>query len=396
MVVVTASYNRENLEKAGIGKAKIVYVNPHIKLTLLEKIISFLRAGGTKGWTLQMLLNYPNIIKFERGAWRLLAEEIKAGKFDLVHRVSPMSPTLPSYLARVCPIPTVVGPLNGGLKWPNGFLGKMFQEREWLHLLRSAYRFLPFNSSTYKKATCVLPSFQHTIDDLPKGIDGKSINFPEVGINPEMFSYKERPEQDKVTIVTIGRLVPYKQPDVLVEAIARSPLLQQQKTMVVGEGPEAGKLKDLIRTHNLEGCVELTGQISHKEVSQLMNTADIFAFPSIRELGAGAVIEAMASGMACVVPDYGAPGTLIGEGRGLSLPFKDRESLIEEYVGALERLVKNPEERRSFGAAAHEHAKAYYSWENKAKKTREIYDWILGGMTGVKPDFWQGSEKSEN
>ena len=47
------------------------------------------------------------------------------------------------------------------------------------------------------------------------------------------------------------------------------------------------------------------------EIGQLMRSSDILAFPSIRELGAGVVVEAMATGLPSIVVDYGGPGGLI-------------------------------------------------------------------------------------
>jgi len=52
-----------------------------------------------------------------------------------------------------------------------------------------------------------------------------------------------------------------------------------------------------------------------------MSQAEILAFPSIRELGAGVVVEAMACGMACVVVDYGGPAMLVQQERGIKIPW---------------------------------------------------------------------------
>ena len=52
-----------------------------------------------------------------------LPEQLAAGRFDLVHRLTPMSPVMPSDLARRLKrigVPFVVGPLNGGLPYPAG------------------------------------------------------------------------------------------------------------------------------------------------------------------------------------------------------------------------------------------------------------------------------------
>ena len=67
---------------------------------------------------------YPLQVAFEWMAWRKLKRRIKNGEFDVVLRILPIVTVLPSpfaYFLRNGPIPFVVGPLNGGLPWPDGF-----------------------------------------------------------------------------------------------------------------------------------------------------------------------------------------------------------------------------------------------------------------------------------
>ena len=67
---------------------------------------------------------YPFSLAFEWYAWRQLRRRIFDGEFEVVLRVLPMTPVLPSpfaFFLRKGPVPFVIGPLNGGLPWPPGF-----------------------------------------------------------------------------------------------------------------------------------------------------------------------------------------------------------------------------------------------------------------------------------
>src|SRR5262249_43835367 len=139
------------------------------------------------GWTTAIAMAYPSYLAFEWEAWKANRKELLNGAFDLVHRITPMSPTLPSPMAGWSPVPFLLGPLNGGLKWPAAFRKHLAREREWLSYLRNAYRLLPYHNSTYRNSTAILAAFQHTINDLPKDIRANALNFPEVGIDPEVF-----------------------------------------------------------------------------------------------------------------------------------------------------------------------------------------------------------------
>ena len=73
-----------------------------------------------------------------------------------------------------------------------------------------------------------------------------------------------------------------------------------------------------------------------------MRSADVFAFPSIRELGAGVVIEAMACGCVPVVVDYGGPGELVDDACGIRVALGPRAELIDGFTRELEALALDP------------------------------------------------------
>ena len=129
---------------------------------------------GRRRW----LLSIRAISLLNGKCGRLLGMSYSKGEFDLVHRITPMSPTLPSPMASWSPAPFVLGPLNGGLKWPSAFREELAREREWLSYVRGIYRLLPYQNSTYRRSSAILAAFKHTIDDLPKHLHTKVFGFP--------------------------------------------------------------------------------------------------------------------------------------------------------------------------------------------------------------------------
>jgi glycosyltransferase involved in cell wall biosynthesis len=128
------------------------------------------------------------------------------------------------------------------------------------------------------------------------------------------------------------------------------------------------------------------GGLPQEEVARAMREADVFVFPSIRELGAGVVVEAMASGLPCVVTDYGGPAGLIDEQRGVKVPLGCKEDLVAGFRGALESLAKNPDVRERLGASAQAYALREYTWSAKAAKIVQVYEWVLG-RRDARPAF---------
>lgn len=396
VTVVTHVRNQPFIDRDGLGKAEVVYVNTEKLAAPLFKLSVMLRGGEEVAWTTQMAMGYPGYLYFEWQVWQHFKDDIKAGKFDVIHRITPMTPTLPSLIAKRCgKTPFVLGPLNGNLPWPKEFMEEQKRERETLSRFRNAYKFLPYHHSTFSKSQCVLAAFPHTIEDLPKRIGSKVINYPEVGIDPELFSYAPREKKEKKTILYAGRLVPYKCPEVVIRAFAKSPLLQDHKLIMLGDGPERPRLEAIIEEHKLHDCVELKGRVTQAEVGEYMRSCDIFAFPSIRELGAGVVVEAMACGLTCVVVDYGGPGTLIDADRGVKVPMGDINFLVDRFSEELEKLVADPDKIEQLGKTAYQHAIDFYSWDNKARKLMEIYQWVKQSESH-KPDFWEAPKACLN
>jgi glycosyltransferase involved in cell wall biosynthesis len=125
--------------------------------------------------------------------------------------------------------------------------------------------------------------------------------------------------------------------------------------------------------------VVFEGRRTQAEVADMMRASDVFVFPSIRELGAGVVIEAMACGMVPLVTDYGAPGDLAAGGRGIRVPLKPLEPLVVELRTAMEGCLTAPDAHRAMAEAARGYAERLYRWDGKAAYTARIYDAVLSG-----------------
>lgn len=386
VTLVTHIRNKKNIEKHGFGGAEVIFIDTEYIAKPIHKLSKIIR-GNEGGWTIAMALAYPSYLAFEWEVWKKLKNRIEAAEFDVIHRVTPMSPTLPSLLASKTKTPFVLGPLNGGLKWPAEFTQERKKEREWLSPFRKAYKLLPYKKATISNANAILASFEHTIADIPPNMKHKVINFPEVGIDPLLFNM-ESPKQTSIkkTILFASRLVPYKLPDVILDAFIRSKTLQRHNLLIVGDGPLKASMEAKVAEHQLQESVSFVGWKTQKEVGEYMRQSDIFAYPTIRELGAGALVEAMACKMACVVVDYGACGTLIDSDRGVKLTLQSKEGITAQLKTELEKLVQEPKLISQLGENAYQHVMQYYTWPQKAKKTVQVYQWVLSQSD--KPSFW--------
>ena len=383
ITLVTHIRNRENFEAAGELTDRTVFIDTEWLAAPMYRMANALRGGTEVAWSINLTMAYPPYIAFEWQALRRFRKELDSGAFDLVHRITPMSPTLPSYMSGRIRQPFIIGPLNGNLDWPAAFAAEQKREREGLRKLRKFYKYLPFSRASYRKAACVLAAFNHTIADLDAVNPGRIVPFPEVGFDPELFHAEGRTPAfsgaGQKRFLYAGRMVPYKVPEVAVRAFVTSEALRPHVLHMVGDGPELPRLKEIVREAGAEDRVIFEGRKTQSEVADFMRRSDAFVFPSIRELGAGVVVEAMASGTVCLVTDYGAPGDLVAHGRGVRVPLGTIEDLVTRFRDAMEGCLARPAEHAEMARAARDHALAVHTWDAKARYTARIYEAVLTG-----------------
>ena len=391
--LITQIRNQEAIINAGwVVDKDFTAIDSEAVAKLMWRFSSILRGGKGKGWTTITALNAISYQYFEYLLWRQFKENLKSHVFDIVHRITPLSPTCPSNIAKKCAkfnIPFILGPINGGVPWPKQFSKARRKEKEWLSYVRDAYKLMPGYRATREHASAIIVGSKDTYKQISEVYHDKCIYIPENAIDPERFSEPiDRLEAIlPLRIAFLGRLVPYKGADMLLEATA--PLIKKGMVLVdiIGDGPEMKSLQAYVRQENLESGVSFAGWIEHKEVQKRLKQSDVLGFPSIREFGGAVVLEAMALGMVPVIVDYAGPAELVSEDTGYKVQLGDRQSIINSLRDTFERLIKNPESIRMMGKSARKHVLDNYTWQIKANQIIEVYHWVLGNKKD-KPVFY--------
>ena len=176
------------------------------------------------------------------------------------------------------------------------------------------------------------------------------------GVDPARFSPSFRSPalrahlgatDDTVLVVYVGRLAPEKGIDVALDGMRIVLERQSPPGRVVfalaGDGPAEARC----RRKAPPGAI-FVGKLEGRALSEFYASADVFVFPSITETFGNVVLEAMASGLALVAPDWGATTELATTERALQFPASDPAALADR----VERLVADPALRRRLSAAA--------------------------------------------
>jgi glycosyltransferase involved in cell wall biosynthesis len=222
---------------------------------------------------------------------------------------------------------------------------------------------------------------------MPRSFRSKCFYVPENAIDPARFTLRrQRTAARPIRAIFVGRLVPYKGADMLLEAAA--PLLRSgDMTLdVIGDGPQMPRLRQMIETEQIGGAVRLIGWVDHTKLQQYLADSDVLAFPSIREFGGAVVLEAMAVGLTPIVVDYGGPAELVTDRTGYLVPIGPRRQIVARYRQLLSELAANPGQIDARSQAAFGRARDHFTWEAKARRVVEIYRWAIDPNSD-KPNY---------
>jgi len=164
---------------------------------------------------------------------------------------------------------------------------------------------------------------RYLIDDI--GISPKRITQIYNGVDTDRFRPRlgERPsvlprtfvDSESIVVGTVGRAQPVKDQATLVRAFAelvRRPGGSGLRLVVVGAGPLLDELRRLAKSLGVDEQTWFTGAAD--QVSEFLQTFDIFVLPSLAEGISNTILEAMATGLPIVATNVGGNVELVENG----------------------------------------------------------------------------------
>lgn len=182
--------------------------------------------------------------------------------------------------------------------------------------------------------------------------------------------------------LTVGSLTTQKAQSVLIEAWAQ---LRRERPdarlLIAGEGPLRGELERRIEALGLGSVVTLLG--ARLDAPDLMEAADLFVLPSVREGLSITILEAMRAGRPVVATRIGGNGEAVVEGgTGLLVPASDPGALAR----ALLELFGDPARAAAMGAAGRARWSERFTAERMVRSLERLYREALGVNGAPRPD----------
>ncbi len=143
----------------------------------------------------------------------------------------------------------------------------------------------------------------------------------------------------KFTVLGVGRLIPTKGFQVLLEAFADLIKRQSQpaRLLLVGDGPQRNALLQQAIDLGVQSSVEFVGSIDHEKLVKYYQEADVFCLPSFSEGFPCVVVEAMACGKPVVASRIGGIDEVVDVVSGILVTPGDVGALCDALLQAKTR-----------------------------------------------------------
>jgi glycosyltransferase involved in cell wall biosynthesis len=180
-------------------------------------------------------------------------------------------------------------------------------------------------------------------------------------------------------LVCVGRLVPLKRVNVVVEAFALARAKgHAQELTVIGDGPELPALRRLASDRGVADAVRFRPGVAEEEKLRILcDDCDAYVSASLREGLSIATLEALAAGLPAVIssrPDLSVNGALEYLAHDVNGFVTDGEA--ESISSALERLGRDSSRFRRLASGAIATARRY-TWDVAATELEAAYESAL-------------------
>lgn len=223
----------------------------------------------------------------------------------------------------------------------------------------------------YVRESEALANVQHKIDCIPIGVDP-------VMPDPD-GAMRVRARYPGCRIVySLGRLVPYKGFDYLIETAAYLP--DGYHVLIGGSGPDHDELEAKIEKMGLGGKVTLLGRVPDNEFAAYFNACDVFALSSIYKTEAFAIvqIEAMSCGKPVVatrIPGSGVSWVNRHGVSGLNVEPKDARGMADAIVS----MTSDKNVYDAFSARARARYEELFTYDAMIASCIKLYNRLLCG-----------------
>jgi len=211
--------------------------------------------------------------------------------------------------------------------------------------------------ATYNRESIYIPNAPGALDESdPDFSFGASL-----GINPGRY------------IIFLGRLVPEKRPDLLIQAF-QTLVPEGWKLVIVGGSSDTDAFTaQTIGLAEGNPNVVFTGQLIGSQLAEVIRGAGLFVLPSDLEGLPLAMLEAMQEGIPVLASDIPVHQQLLSSDRGMLFKAGNLESCIRQLAWA----IGHPEDLKIMAQNAKQYVNFKHNWDQITEATLMAYKQLL-------------------
>jgi glycosyltransferase involved in cell wall biosynthesis len=180
-------------------------------------------------------------------------------------------------------------------------------------------------------------------------------------------------------IVFVGRLVPEKRPDLLVDAFCKLEPLGWKLVLAGGVSDTKSFTSQLLEKIANNRNIVFAGELRGSRLAEIVRGAGLFVLPSDVEGLPLAMLEAMREGIPVVASNIAPHQQLINGGQGILFEAGNLDSCIR----SLDWGINHPEEMAIMAKNAQRHVQLNYSWDRITSETLKLYTILLNSSGTV-------------
>ncbi len=302
--------------------------------------------------------------------------------FDIGHHVTFGSLQQGTFLWKLKGIKTIFGPVGGGqeaLPVLKDYFGKAWKMENIRSVIsKGSIKYSKNFKNSILKSDYVLVTNDDTMQmaKTVKNHNPEKIFFvPDTAV-PETMKLSEpivRPPDTKLKLLWVGRMLPRKGLNLILNALAYVPNTIDYSLTIVGGGEQLHLVDGWIAEYGIDKSkLNILGQIPFAQVIEHYKKADAFIFCSLRDSFAAQLTEAMAFGLPVIVLNIHGATIGVPDDCGIKITPTTKEGTVREIADAISTMYNDKGYREQCAQNAYNYSKSN-TWQNRIETVIEKF-----------------------
>jgi glycosyltransferase involved in cell wall biosynthesis len=273
--------------------------------------------------------------------------------------------------------PFIWGPVGGGDCEPKSFIKTLNLKQRIMQRGRYVMNALSFLHPSIiipaLKAKKIICRTEGSAKVIPAFLRHKTSIMLETAMEGDIFNYQRKDHNDsQLRFISTGRLMASKNILTAIRALAMIPQDVDYKYTIVGSGPQKKLIENEAKKLGIYNKIEMIAEMPRSEVLKKLEESDVYLFPSLREGGSWALMEAMVIGLPVICLDWAGMKIIVDNKCAFLLPVTSPEQMPIDMAEAIKKIIGDRSLIQTMGAAGRKRIKTEYNWDTKGEYMESV------------------------